>query len=115
MILTNIYNEDHPELKIKSTRAVHIEHIMPQTIGDWNIETDKWSQYKDRIGNMVLLDGKKNIAASNDTFDLKKPRYLQSDFEDTRNIAENDSWDETNIIERQKYIFDRICEVWPKQ
>lgn len=115
MILTNIYNFDHPELKIKSSRAVHIEHIMPQTIGDWNIETDTWNQYKDRIGNMVLLDGKKNIAASNDTFAEKRPRYRLSDIEDTRKIANNESWDETNIMVRQDYIFNRICEVWPKQ
>ena len=115
MILTNIYNMDHPEIKIKSSRAVHIEHIMPQTIGDWNIEENIWNEYKDRIGNMVLLDGKKNIAASNDTFDEKKPRYLLSDIDDTRNIANYESWDETNIINHQDYIFERICERWPKQ
>lgn len=114
MILTSLYNSDHPELRIKGTRAVHIEHIMPLTKGEWDVDDDVWTEYKDRLGNMVLLDGKKNIAASNDLFCKKKPRYLKSDIDDTQKIADNDVWTKAEIECRQKQLFGRVCKRWPK-
>ena len=114
MILTSLYNHEHPELKINSGRAVHIEHIMPQTKGMWNIDDDTWIEYKDRIGNMVLLDGKKNISASNDLFDQKKERYLKSDIIDTREIAKYDKWGPEEIDERQSELLKKVLLRWPK-
>lgn len=114
MILTSLYNHEHPELKINSGRAVHIEHIMPQTKGMWNIDDDTWIEYKDRIGNMVLLDGKKNISASNDLFDQKKERYLKSDIIDTREIAKYEKWGPEEIDERQSELLKKVLSRWPK-
>ena len=80
----------------------------------WNIDDDTWIEYKDRIGNMVLLDGKKNISASNDLFDQKKERYLKSDIIDTREIAKYDKWGPEEIDERQSELLKKVLLRWPK-
>lgn len=112
MILTNIYNMEHPELKISSSRKVHIEHIMPQTKGNWDVDDITWNEYKDRIGNMILLDGKKNIAASNDLFSDKRPRYAQSSIIDTANISKLETWNKDSIEHRQEEILEKVLKRW---
>lgn len=114
MILTTLYNHDHPELRIGSSRKVHVEHIMPQSKGEWDVDDDVWTEYMPRLGNMVLLDGQKNISASNDLFSEKRARYRESSIDDTCAIADFEDWTSESIDLRQKELFDRVLVCWPK-
>lgn len=115
IILINIYDYEHPELKISDDgNKVHLEHIMPLTKGEWDVETNVWREYKDRLGNMTLLYGTINKSIKNKLFEEKKIQYLQSMIEDTVKIAALPCWTEKEIENRQQDLFEKAIKRWPK-
>lgn len=54
---------------------------------------------------MCLLEAKMNRDLQNETYDIKKERYLKSGYLTTRAIAEHfDQWDEQAVESRQRSI-----------
>lgn len=116
MILDRITRK-HSESIDWSNKDTHIEHIMPQKPdGEWKDLFDKDdSEYKDylnRLGNLTILQDKKNIRARNKDFKIKKEYYLQSRLLITKNIANYDNWTYNTIMERQEYLFEESKEFW---
>jgi uncharacterized protein with ParB-like and HNH nuclease domain len=65
---------------IETDRKLHIDHVLPEkweTKSYWRNHwtKEKAAQWLNRIGNLTLLSGKKNIAASNDSFPKKRDIY----------------------------------------
>lgn len=54
-----------------------VEHILPQKIEktDWLIKIDEHDEWVHRLGNLVLIDRRKNASLSNRTYPEKKIRY----------------------------------------
>jgi hypothetical protein len=54
-----------------------VEHIMPQKIklADWTIDEEAHQQWLHLLGNIVLVDKKKNASLSNASFLVKKQKY----------------------------------------
>lgn len=116
MILDRITRK-HSESINWANKDVHIEHIMPQKPdGEWKILFDKDdSEYKDylnRLGNLTILQDKKNIRARNKDFDIKKEYYRQSRLSITNKISDYEDWTYNKIIERQEYLFNESKEFW---
>lgn len=57
-----------------------VEHLMPRTIEGtgWDVEEESHAQWIHRLGNLVLINRKKNASLSNKTYDDKKSRYSDS-------------------------------------
>ena len=98
--------------------VISIEHIMPQTLGaDWEdqaIPEEDHKQWRHKLGNLTLLSGAKNSAASNKAFLVKKTevyakRQSKSAFDMVSEICKNDNWNIPQIRERQKKYVDWLC------
>lgn len=75
-----------------------IEHIFPQTWDSkyYNIDKEKADEMLEHIGNKLPLEKKLNISASNNYFDKKKVKYVESKIAICRNLG-NGSLDEWNL------------------
>ncbi|MBP3224591.1 MAG: DUF262 domain-containing protein [Campylobacter sp.] len=92
-----------------------LEHIFPQKWQSAYIEqTAHWDKNKIdeilwNIGNLIPLEKKLNITASNGYFDKKKEAYKQSKVAIARDLAQNYSdWTPESIFERNTRLYDFI-------
>lgn len=99
-----------------------VEHVLPQTPkGDslWmeifdEVARERWTH---RLGNLVLLDRKKNAEAQNFEFDVKKDRYFRSRsgvaaFPITTTVLATPGWTPEVVAERQRAYVRRLAEAW---
>jgi hypothetical protein len=116
MILDRITRK-HSESIDWTNKDVHIEHIMPQKpMGEWQTLFDKdeheYKDYLNRLGNLTILQDKKNIRARNKDFKDKKEYYKESRLTITKNLVEHAKWDYNEILKRQEYLYEQSKEFW---
>lgn len=93
----------------------HIEHILPKkweryNYPDWNDGTYKNNH--ERLGNLVVLEGEKNIKVGNKPFADKKIEYQKSSLTEPREIANTYfNWSRNDFRQRNSEILDRL-EHW---
>jgi|LakMenEpi03Aug12_release.lakeMendotaPanAssembly.Ray.scaffolds.fasta_scaffold08831_15 uncharacterized protein with ParB-like and HNH nuclease domain len=92
-----------------------IEHVLPQSPSDsWadfgQQKTIQQNIYK--IGNLTLLEKTKNKKLSNLSFEEKKQEYVESGYEITKLIAEDDLWNQDAVQKRQKHFAKLALEIW---
>jgi len=117
-------NED--ELGVLGADAVHIEHIIPQTIntkkakrefGDWveylGENASRHGEYVSRIGNLTLFSGRLNIGASNGPFNKKKEAYKQSAIKITRDLVNLRNFRLPQVENRSEKFADLAVQLWP--
>jgi uncharacterized protein with ParB-like and HNH nuclease domain len=107
-----------------------VEHIMPQTWEThWALPAhssgeeagepvDKRAVTRDKLvqtfGNLTLLVQPLNSAVSNGPFETKKETILtHSVLRLNGYLREKDRWDEDDIRERGKYLFEIAKRIWP--
>lgn len=113
----------------------HIEHILPQNPKKELRHTfgaDIYEEYKNRIGNLTLLEQPLNKSAGNDFFKEKMPKYTASTCILTKSIVGLDiplsetsqtrkffstfrhweKWDKDSIEDRQQFLLDLTKEIW---
>ncbi len=120
LILIEYEQTDDSKLTyIEPSRKLHVDHILPngwESNADWRSkwtkdQADKWLQ---KIGNLTLLSGKKNIAARNDSFQRKKAIYKGKGIDGTtaflisQKILYKRNWLEGHIKNRQNWITGQI-------
>ena len=116
MILDRIVRK-HSESIDWTNKDVHIEHIMPQKpMGEWDnlFDSDEF-EYKDylnRLGNLTILQDKKNIRARNKDFKDKKEFYKESRLTITKSLVEYNKWDYSEILKRQEYLYEQSKDIW---
>lgn len=93
-------------------QKIHIEHIMPQTLGQWNISTENHEQYLWRIGNLTLLGSEYNKKNSNKLFSDKKEMYSKSKIDISNNLVTYNEWTIDSIEKRQSYLADIAVKLW---
>lgn len=116
MILDRITRK-HSESVDWSNKDVHIEHIMPQKpMGEWKVLYDidefEYKDYLNRLGNLTILQDKKNIKARNKDFVDKKEYYKESRLTITKNLVDYSKWDYNEILERQEYLYEQSKDLW---
>lgn len=91
-----------------------VEHILPQNPSEkWGLEDISINRLCYRLGNMCLLEKKKNNSISNDCYDCKKPILESSEFKSTKVIVENNRvWEEDNIVSRQNNMSKKAVSIW---
>jgi uncharacterized protein with ParB-like and HNH nuclease domain len=92
---------------------IQIEHILPEKYeryryDDW--DESKFTHHFDTLGNVVILERRLNIKASNQFFIDKTMYYLQSDIADVRDLASNKNWTPKLCQERHKEITNKLID-----
>ncbi len=116
MILDRITRK-HSESIDWTNKDVHIEHIMPQKpMGEWKILFDRdeyeYKDYLNRLGNLTILQDKKNIKARNKDFKDKKEYYKESRLTITKELVDYTKWDYNEILERQELLYEQSKDIW---
>jgi hypothetical protein len=107
--------EDEPELIPNDDfEVVNLEHVLPQNPSStWShISPDDQVVLIKRLGNLALMKTRINVKAGNDSFDYKKNFYAKSRLELTKIIANEDTWNQKTIDDRQGQLADLAIKTW---
>ena len=98
-------------------QAFNLEHILPEhpDQGWSDIDPETAAAYYKRLGNMVILQAKKNLLVGNSSYKVKRPILLASSFILTQNAGSHISWGIKEITERQKKLAKIAVQTWPLQ
>ena len=105
-------NENKELTIIDDNNKIHIEHIMPESIGKWRISKDIHSEYLNRLGNLTLMGNEYNKEIQNYLFDEKKKVYKKSKIKITNDLLKYQEWNEIQIQERQNEFAEQACLIW---
>ena len=126
--------------KISIDSALSVEHILPQNwIEHWPLPnggrglsaielwaadesdprvaaTRKRNAALQTFGNLTILSQPLNSAASNGTWEKKKPELLRySLLPINQQLHDRDMWDEASIAERGEALLERALSIWPRE
>jgi hypothetical protein len=107
---------DRPELvPDDDTSKVNLEHIIPlNPEPNWSvIESETAKGLYNRIGNMVLLDAKKNAKLGNAGFEEKRSVFAESSLFLTRRVSKFAAWGPDEVTERQLELAELAVKTWP--
>lgn len=101
---------------------ITVEHILPQNPPDnseWTImftkeQRDEWTN---KLGNLVLLSGRKNSRAQNYTFKKKKEVYFIekcTPFRITQELEKVNVWNLERLSQRHQQLIDRCVSIYSK-
>lgn len=115
----------HSEKEIKSSRSVHLEHIMPSNLSEpWREALgphadELHAEHVDRWGNITLLFGKLNQQIKDSGFDVKKDAYSENAEDDhgtdillTKLLLKEDAWGPKEIEGRQRWMAAIADQLW---
>lgn len=93
----------------------NIEHVLPQAPEkNWkHIPPETIKAYTNRLGNLGLLQIKKNELAADSAFSVKKPILTASPILLTKQMAEYDDWNTPQIKDRQEKLAALAVKAWP--
>lgn len=103
--------------KLEMPETISIEHILPQNPYDssqWKIDfTDsKREEWKDKLGNLVLISRRKNSAQGNKEFADKKDKYFKNNVElfsnSIRIYNQYSTWTLTDLEKNHKEVLAKI-------
>lgn len=102
-------------------KKLHVEHVLPTAWSSNPAWTKVWNEsaanhWVNKLGNLTLISGKKNIAASNDSFEKKKVTYKKTHggltaFEITKRIADSEKWTENEVKTRQQDLRKEVLSI----
>lgn len=99
---------------------ISIEHILPQTATDeyWRTRftEEEIANNVHKLGNLILLSGRKNSQAQNYSFDRKKEIYKKKNevtsFDLTKNVCDTSEWTLSEIENRQTELIEFSKRIW---
>lgn len=96
-------------------QAINLEHILPENPGaSWpGIDAETAKASLRRIGNMVVMQAKKNSIVGNSSFEDKKAILKGSSFLLTAEVAGYASWGVEQIEDRQRKLAKLAMQTWP--
>jgi uncharacterized protein with ParB-like and HNH nuclease domain len=102
--------------EFKGFNKVSLEHIYPQTQGDWSALAEDNNKYL--IGNMILLNGPLNKSAQNSLLSNKYVKYATAKANATKletfpKIDGNSSWDDNTIKARCEDLYKEFIALYP--
>lgn len=110
-------NEIHQARVVTNVEALQIEHILPQKHVDILSWTESWTdecaqQWKHKLGNLALLNQKKNSEISNGPFEKKRHCLLESPYPRTQRAGKAQQWDPRTVEEFHKETIQWAIKVW---
>ncbi|WP_270181118.1 DUF262 domain-containing protein [Alkalihalobacillus sp. CinArs1] len=111
-ILKEINDFTENEVNVIGDGRVHLEHIMPKSLGDWVIDEETHRKYLNRIGNLTLLGNEYNRSIQNKVFTVKKGVYERSNINITKPLSKYTQWTLKEIENRQMDLFKIAVERW---
>lgn len=109
-----VKGDPEPEHIPNQEEVVNLEHILPQTPAEgWKIDPEIAEAYYKRLGNMVLLRAKKNVAIGNKPFKDKKAELSASAYILTKEAGAKQDWGQNEISERQSRLAELSQRTWP--
>lgn len=105
--------EAEPEFIPNDEEVINLEHVLPETSTSWGIDPELASALVKRLGNMVLLQAKKNTAIGNKPFEAKKPVFQASGYILTKEVGKQRAWGKTEIDKHQARLADLAVKTWP--
>jgi len=109
------YNQN---LKFSYAGEITVEHILPRKPTDkyWLERFDKVAriEWTNRLGNLVLLNSRKNSQASNKPFPEKVKDYFEkkSDFEVTNELKNYEDWTLDALKDRHEKLKKEAIKIW---
>jgi hypothetical protein len=109
-------NLDHKEMA--DLTDAQIEHVLPQSLTpEWLADLGPDAEsVKDRLqhtlGNLTLTGY--NPELSNLPFSKKRTIYADSHIDLNEWIAQQDCWNETEILERAQLLAEQCIKIWPR-
>src|SRR3989338_5092479 len=110
--------------KAEMDKKIHADHILPEKWHNKEEWKKMWTEeqannHLNKIGNLTLLSGKKNIAQQNDPPCEKAEIYNEkhggtTSFEISRmliNKLEKGSWNKDDVEKRQKWVIEQIMDI----
>lgn len=109
--------------ELENVFGVDLEHIAPRaafsadryTTWPATLGTDEgtFEQYRDRLGNLTLLESNVNINIGANPYSDKQQAYHQSKFKMTKAIAEQyDDWNIDTIQDRTELLAVAAAQIW---
>ena len=97
-----------------NNNVINLEHVLPIKPGSaWpQFSEDDVKLFRNRIGNMTLLQTSKNSGLQSADFETKKKAYANSPYEITKLIANQDEWTKAQIEDRQKHLASLALKEW---
>lgn len=120
-VLIRVNDERHDEsAKIDVSDKVHVEHILPQNMSAnayWceKFSDDEHAEWVNKLGNLTLLIGRKNSAASNRGFPAKKQAYQAGTIPAlsiTQEILNYGEWNADSLRARHEQLKKEILALW---
>jgi hypothetical protein len=104
-----------PEWVPNDDETINLEHILPQTPGSFwpMVPADLAAAYYKRLGNMVLLQARKNGKIGNADYETKRPTLAASEFYLTASAGAYAEWGIAEITERQQKLAKIAVQTWP--
>lgn len=93
---------------------VNLEHVLPKKMNDqWTgFDEDEHKLYYKRLGNMTILNSRKNSRIGNKSFNEKLPIFADSEFILTKEISSNPVWNKEAINNRQNKLASNAIKCW---
>ena len=110
--------QDNLHRRISFSGNITVEHILPQTATHdyWLSRFDDSArlEWTNKLGNLAILNGRKNSRVSNKPFDEKVTDYFvkKSDFDITNELGEIHEWNLTNLESRHNRLCEEALSVW---
>ena len=82
----------------------------PSTLGTTEAQ---FEQYRDKLGNLTLLETDKNISIGADPFEKKKEAYAESKLSMNQQLCEDyDNWGTDEIEQRTSELANAMVQIW---
>ncbi|KAL7530022.1 LOW QUALITY PROTEIN: hypothetical protein ACHAXR_003276 [Thalassiosira sp. AJA248-18] len=113
-----LVHEHQGRIEPSEESKLHLEHVLPQNhenVPYWNEswplpeEIKKWQH---RLGNLALINQKKNSKISNHPFDMKKKDFELSPYPLTRALSKHEEWDVRSAQKNHNELIDLACKVF---
>jgi uncharacterized protein with ParB-like and HNH nuclease domain len=106
----------------QNIKEITVEHILPQNPpenSEWvKIFTEEQrEEWTNKLGNLVLLSGRKNSKAQNYEFKKKKEVYFRpkcTPFRITQELENVNEWNMENLLSRHKRLIDKCISIYAK-
>ena len=94
---------------------INLEHILPENPeGNWpDFDANTAAAFYRRLGNLALLQAKKNALIGNSNFAEKRRILKDSVFILTSEVRKLSMWRPRQINERQERLADLAVQTWP--
>jgi len=111
--LDYLYQDHAHRLAVES---LSVEHVLPQNPADgsqWrkDFTDEQRKDWKDRLGNLVLISTKKNTAQGNSDYALKKTKYFAKKINTCPNslrVLKNDRWTPVELERNHSEVLAKL-------